>query len=148
MNKIYTFLIIVPIIAVVFFKTLSLYEFDTKQRYIKNMVDSAAHKVMITGVMTAGDKEELILKLGRMGRFQDDCITLKYGGVESDGTLAELNDYILGTVLDRGEIFSIYVESENESSLSGIEGNSGTEENGLHYKARATCRVEKSRQEY
>jgi hypothetical protein len=147
MNKIYTFLVIIPVIAILFFKTLSFYEFDTKQRYIKNTVDSAAHKVMITGVMTAGDKEELVRKLGRMGKFQDNNITLKYGEVESDGTLAQLNEYALGTVLDRGEIFGIYVESEDESNISRMEGNSGDEENELHYKAKATCRVEKSRQE-
>ncbi|MHB8062600.1 MAG: hypothetical protein ACYDG2_08205, partial [Ruminiclostridium sp.] len=79
MNKIYAFIIIIPLIAILFLKTMSFYEFDTKQRYIKNTVDSVAHKVMITGVMTASDKDELMDQLNRLSAFEDEDVTLKYG---------------------------------------------------------------------
>ncbi|HEX2925915.1 MAG TPA: hypothetical protein VHP38_06610 [Ruminiclostridium sp.] len=147
MNKIYAFLVIIPFIAVLFFKTLSVYEFDTKQRYIKNAVDDTAHKVMITGVMTASDEEELLKELCKAGAFEAGNISLKCGGVQSDGSQAELGEYVLGSVLDRGEIFSIYVESKNESNFSRMEAGSANEENGLHYRAKAACRIEKSNRE-
>ncbi len=143
MNKIYAFLIIIPLIAVLFFKTLTFYEYDTKQRYVKNAVDSVAHKVMITGVMTVSDREELVEKLGKMGTFGANNISIKYGNVLPDGTIGGLGDYVMGSVLDRGEIFSIYVESENASIFSETEVNSDDEGNKLHYRAKAICRVEK-----
>ncbi len=143
MNKIYAFLIIIPLIAVLFFKTLTFYEYDTKQRFVKNVVDSVAHKVMITGVMTVRDREELGEKLGKLGTFGAGNISIKCGNVQPDGTVGGLGDYVLGSVLDRGEIFSIYVESENASIFSEMEVNSDDEGNGLHYRAKATCRVEK-----
>ena len=144
MNKIYAFLIIIPLIAVLFFKTLTFYEYDTKQRYVKNTVDSVAHKVMITGVMTVSDQEELLEKLGKLGTFRASNISIKCGNVQPDGTVGGLCNYVLGSVLDRGEIFSIYVESENESIFSETEVNSDNEGNGLHYRAKAVCRVEKN----
>lgn len=147
MNKIYAFLIIIPLIAVLFFKTLTFYEYDTKQRYVKNTVDSVAHKVMITGVMTVSDREELLEKLGKLGTFRANNISIKCGTIEPDGTVGRLGSYALGSVLDRGEIFSIYVESENESIFSKTEVNSHNEENKLHYRAKATCRVEKNSSE-
>jgi len=147
MNKIYAFIIVIPLIAILFLKTMSFYEFDTKQRYIKNTVDSAAHKVMITGVMTASDKDELINKLGKLSDFQNEDITLKCGYMQADGTLTSLYSYVPGNVLNRGEIFSIYVQSEDESTLSRMEGKSADENNKLFYKAKAVCRVEKPQQE-
>jgi len=147
MNKIYAFIIIIPLIAILFLKTMSFYEFDTKQRYIKNTVDSVAHKVMITGVMTANDKDELMDKLRKLSNFQNEDITLKCGYMRSDGTLTSLYPYVPGNLLDRGEIFSIYVQSESESVLSRMEGNPADENNKLFYKAKAICRVEKSQQE-
>ncbi|ACL74508.1 hypothetical protein [Ruminiclostridium cellulolyticum] len=147
MNKIYAFFIIIPLIAVLFLKTLSFYEFDTKQRYVKNEVDSIAHKVMITGAMTVSDKEELLEKLGKLGTFRASNISIKCGSIQPDGTVAELGDYVLGSVLDRGSIFTIYVDSESVSIFSETEGNSADEDNELHYRAKATCRVEKSSRE-
>jgi hypothetical protein len=126
---------------------MSFYEFDTKQRYIKNTVDSIAHKVMITGVMTASDKDELMDKLQKLSDFKNDDITLKCGYMQSDGTLTGLYSYVLGNVLDRGQIFSIYIQSESQSTLSRMEGNSASEDNKLFYKAKAICRVEKNHQE-
>lgn len=148
MNKIYAFVIIIPLIAILFIRTMSFYEFDTKQRYIKNTVDSVAHTVMITGVMTANDKVELMDKLRKISDFDEDDVILEYGYVAADGTLENLYSYSLGSVLDRGEIFSIYVQSEGESTLSRMEGSSADESKKLFYKAKAICRVEKCQQEF
>ena len=147
MNKVYAFIIIIPLIAMLFLKTMNFYEFDTKQRYIKNTVDSVAHKVMITGVMTVSDKDELMEKLRKLATFEDEDVSLKSGTAQADGSLAGLNAYVLGNVLDRGEIFSIYVQSRAESSLSKMEGNSIVQDNKVLYKAKAICRIEKSQQE-
>lgn len=144
MNKVYAFIIIIPLLAILFLKSISFYEFDTKQRYIKNEIDSVAHKVMLTGVMTARDKEELINKLNNLCQLKDDGIVLKYGSIDSDGTLSSLSTYSLGKVLDRGEIFSIYVQSNVETDYSKLEGSSDIDDK-LFYKAKAVCRVEKSR---
>lgn len=146
MNKIYAFLVIIPFVVILFLKSLSFYEFDTKQRYIKNAVDGVAHKVMITGVMTVSDEDELLKKLSILGNFKTGNMSIKYGNLQSDGSIAELGDYSLGNVLDRGDFFSIYVESENESNFSRMEDNSADEANGLHYRAKATCRIEKKSQ--
>ncbi len=143
MNKIYAFIIILPIIAILLFKTMSLYEFDTKQRYIKNTIDSTAHKVMITGVMTAGDKEELASKLNQLGDFENENIIVECGSIESDGSISSLRPYVAGQILNRGEIFSILVQSKNESTLSRMEGDSVDGRPKLFYKAKATCRIEK-----
>ncbi len=142
MSKIYAFIIIIPVIAILLFKTIAFYEFDTKQRYIKNTIDSASHKVMITGVLTAGDKEEMLKKLNRFGDFGEDSIILESGSVNADGEIYGMSRYTTGDILDRGEIFSIFVLSGNKSLLSGVEGDSD-EDNKLCYKAKAVCRVEK-----
>lgn len=145
MNKVYAFIIIIPLIAILFLKTMSFYEFDTKQRYIKNAIDNVAHKVMLTGVMTVKDKEELMNKLQKLSSFEDEDIILKCGNLDSDGTLSDLSSYSLGEVLDRGEVFSIYIQSDVETDFSRMEGSS--ENDKLFYKAKAICRVEKNRQQ-
>jgi len=148
MNKIYAFIIIIPLLAILFLKTMSFYEFDTKQRYIKNTVDSVAHKVMITGVMTNNDKDELIDKLEKLSDFKSEDVILKCGYMQEDGSMSGLYSYVPGNVLERGEIFSIYVQSTGESALSRMEGESIGENKKLFYKAKALCRVEKKQQEY
>ncbi|PYG89140.1 hypothetical protein LY28_00963 [Ruminiclostridium sufflavum DSM 19573] len=145
MSKIYAFLLIIPLMAILYLKAISFYEFDTKQRYIKNAVDSTAHKVMITGVMTDTDKEELLYKLRKLGKFKDTDLVLECGCMEQDGTWSELCSYSLGSVLERGEVFRIYVQSEAESRFSKIEAGSDYG-NKLFYKAKAVCRVEKNQQ--
>jgi hypothetical protein len=147
MNKIYAFLIIIPVIALIFLKTMAFYEFDTKQRYIKNIVDNVAHKVMITGVMTESDKGELIEKLQKLSNFNEEDISLKCGKIQSDGSLSNLDPYVPGNILDRGEIFSIYVESKDGSTISIMEGNTADVNKKLFYKAKAICRIEKCWQE-
>ena len=146
MNKIYAFIIIIPLIALLFIKTMGFYEFDTKQRYMKNAVDSVAHKVMITGVMTSRDKEELLDKLQKLSDFGEVDVTLECGTIQSDGTIAGLHTYALGNVLDRGEVFNIYVQSKEDSILSRMESDSTNESDRLFYKAKATCRIEKRQQ--
>lgn len=143
MNKIYAFLIIIPVIALLFFKALAFYEFDTKQRYIKNTIDTAAHKVMITGALTKGDKEELITNLNKLGDFAEENVILESGSINSNGSVSGLLPYTTGGILDRGEVFSIKVQSKNESLTSRIEGNSAVENGKLYYRAKAICRVEK-----
>ncbi len=147
MNKIFSFIIIIPLIALLFLKAMSFYEFDTKQRYIKNIVDGVAHKVMITGVMTASDKDELMEKLQKLSSFENENITIKWGYMNLDGTLTNLYPYTLGNILNRGEIFSIYVQSSDESNISRLEAGTNDENNKLFYKAKAICRVEKSQQQ-
>jgi hypothetical protein len=143
MNKIYAFIIIIPLIALLFIKSVTFYEFDTKQRYIKNLVDSTTHKVMITGVMTVSDKSKFLEELKKLGDFDDTSIILKYGKLQSDGSMSELYTYVPGNILDRGEIFSIYVQSKDESMLSRVEDLSADGSGKLFYKAKATCRIEK-----
>lgn len=147
MSKIYAFLIIMPVIALLFFKSLAFYEFDTKQRYIKNTIDTAAHKVMITGVLTDGDKEELIKDLNKLGEFGEQNVILEAGSINSNGSISGLLPYTTGEILDRGEVFRIMVQSENESLTSKIETNSAVENRKLFFRAKAICRVEK-KQDY
>lgn len=143
MNKIYAFIIVIPMIVILFFKTIAFYEFDTKQRYVKNAIDNVAHKVMITGVLTVGDRVELKKELQKMADFKDEDIVLERGTIAPDGAVSLLDEYVPGSILDRGDIFSIYVQSENQSSLSKMEGGSAGESRELYYSAKAICRVEK-----
>lgn len=143
MSKIYTFLIIVPLIAIFFFKAAAFYEYDTKQRYIKNLVDNSAHKVMITGVMTESDREELLVKLQKLSDFKEGDILLKCGKIQSDGSISSLDMYVPGNVLNRGEVFGIYVQSKEESTVSRMEGESTDDSSKLFFKAKAICRIEK-----
>lgn len=142
MNKIYAFLIILPIIALLIFRTVAFYDFDTKQRYVKNSVDSAAHKAMITGVYTALDKSQLVKKLNQLGSFNEADILLQYGAVNTDGQLSELVPYTPGDILQRGQVFKITVMSHDVSLLSQMKNNN--EGSGkLYFKAQALCRIEK-----
>ncbi len=143
MSKIYAFLIILPLIAMLFVKTMGFYEFDTKQRYIKNAVDAAAHKVMITGVFTTGDKEELINKLKKLADFRSENLVLEWGVTGPEGVIPPLSPYTPGNILDRGYIFCIKVQSEGESTLSKISGGNTNEAGKLYYRAKALCRIEK-----
>jgi len=143
MSKIYTFLIILPMMAALFFKTAAFYEFDTRQRYIKNTVDTYTHKVMITGVMTEKDKGDLLEKLNRLGTFNENHVILETGPVDSYGAISTLYPYMTGDLLDRGEVFSITVKSEDESLLSEMEDENTDGSHKLFYKAKAVCRIEK-----
>lgn len=142
MSKIYAFVIIIPIVVILMFKSVALYEYDTTQRYIKNYVDDTARKVMITGVMTLQDKNNLLSNLNKFGTFkQNSIITRRGNSVDSEATMTE---YAIGSILSRGEYFCIYVKSDNESTLSRLEGDTNKQ---IFYKARAICRIERPRYE-
>lgn len=149
MSKIYAFVIMIPFIAMLLFKGVSFYEYDTKQRYIKDLVDTIAYKVKITGVLTTDEYLEFSTKMNNLAKFQDSpegksIVLMKAKYVE--GNLFGASDYLLGEVLTKGDAFIIYVKSSDVSNYSRIE-NGGVNENdtkNLYYKAKAVCRVEKN----
>lgn len=143
MSKIYAFIIIVPFIAVLLFKGILFYEYDTKQRYIKDMVDSTAYVVKITGVLTDEGYNDLKTKLNQFARFDDVDILLKEG-TYTDGEISSLTNYSLNTRLEKGDAFLIFVKSSNVSNYSRIQngGVNPDDTQNLYYKAKAVCRVE------
>lgn len=146
MNKVFVFVILVPFIAILLFRAAAFYEYDTKQRYIKNLVDSTAYKVKITGVLTADEyTDEFKPGLNRLARFGDVNIRLRKG-TYSGGTVSGWLPYTPGERLDRGDAFLIHVESEDVSNFSRLEnsGITGDAARDLRYKAKAVCRVEKN----
>lgn len=143
MSKIYAFIIIVPFIAVLMFKGIFFYEFDTKQRYIKDLVDSTAYVVKITGVLTTDEYAELKTTLNRYSLFDDAGIFLRKGSY-IDGELSGLSAYTPGSRLSKGDAFFIYVKSTGVSNYSRIENGGVYQDDGknLYYSAKAQCRVE------
>lgn len=147
MSKIYAFVIIVPMIAVLMFKAVFIYEYDTKQRYIKDLVDAAAYKVKITGVFSQDDYDEIRVRLNKIAAFKDlpgkTCIVLKKGKYR-DGLLEHMEEYTPGEQLEKGDAFSIFVRSSEVSNFSRIQngGISLDDAQNLYYQAKAQCRVE------
>ena len=143
MNKILVFVVIVPVIALLMFKGIFFYEYDTKQRYIKDLIDSTAYEVKITGVLTTDEYAGLKTKLNSFAKFDDAGIILKKGNYV-DGSLSYLTSYNLNTRLNKGDAFLIYVKSSNVSNYSRIQngGVSADDTENLYYKAKAQCRVE------
>ena len=143
LSKIYAFIIIVPLIAVLLFKGVFFYEYDTKQRYIKDMVDSTTYVVKITGVLAMDGYSELKAKLNKSGRFNDTNIKLMKG-VYTNGTITGMTPYILGTQLSKGDAFLIYVKSAEVSNYSRLQngGVNPDETQNIYYCAKAQCRVE------
>lgn len=142
-SKIYAFIIIVPLIAVLLFKGVFFYEYDTKQRYIKDLVDSTAYVVKITGVLTDEGYLDLKTKLNKFASFTDADIFLKKG-TYTDGEISGLTNYNLNTRLEKGDAFLIFVQSSNVSNYSRVQ-NGGVNPNdiqNLYYRAKAVCRVE------
>jgi hypothetical protein len=143
MSKIYAFIVIVPFMALLLFKGILLYEFDTKQRYIKDIADSTAYVVKITGVLSPDVYSDLRTKLNKLAVFDDaDIIFMK--GEYMDGTLSNLTTYVVGTQLQRGDAFMIYIRSSGVSNYSRLQngGVNPDDTQNLHYSARAQCRVE------
>jgi hypothetical protein len=143
MSKIYPFIIIIPLIAMLLFKGVFFYEYDTKQRYIKDLVDSTAYIVKITGVFTQDEYNRLKTNLNKYATFGDSSIILKKG-IYSDGNITASELYIPGARLNKGDAFVIYVKSDNVSNYSRVEnlGISADDAKNLYYKAKAVCRVE------
>lgn len=143
MSKIYSFIIIIPIIALLLFKGVFFYEFDTKQRYIKDLTDSTAYIVKITGVLTQDEHNYLETQLNKYAIFDDGSIILEKG-IYSNGNILSPTPYIPGTKLQKGDAFIIYVRSKNVSNYSRVEnwGISEDDTKNLHFTAKAVCRVE------
>ena len=134
MSKIYAFIIIVPFIALLLF---------TKQRYIKDLTDSTAYVVKITGMITTEEYSKLKAKLNKFARFDDANIILMKG-VYNTGTLTNMTAYILGTQLNKGDAFLIYIKSVDVSNYSKLQngGVNSDDTQNLYYCAKAQCRVE------
>jgi hypothetical protein len=143
MNKIYVFIVVVPVIAFLMFKGIFFYEYDTKQRYIKDAIDSIAYDVKITGVLTGDEYADLKTKLNSFAKFDDTGIILEKG-VYVDGNLSNLTAYNMNTQLNKGDAFVIYIKSSNVSNYSRMQngGVSADDSQNLYYKAKAQCRVE------
>lgn len=143
MSKIYVFIVIVPLIAFMMFRAILFYEYDTKQRYIKDLTDSTAYAIKITGVLTSDEYTDLKTKLNSFAKFDDTGIVLKKG-TYVNGTLSNLTTYNLNTQLNKGDAFLIYVKSSNVSNYSRIQngGVSADDSQNLYYKAKAECRIE------
>lgn len=143
MSKIYSFIIIIPLIAMLLFKGVFFYEYDTKQRYIKDLIDSTAYIVKITGVLTQDEYNRLKTNLNKYATFNDSSIILKKG-IYNNGNIIALEPNIPGTRLYKGDAFVIYVQSGNVSNYSRIEnlGVSTDDAKNLYFKAKAVCRVE------
>ena len=144
MNKIYVFLIIIPFSAILLIKSIALYEYDTKQRYLKDQVDNIAYKVKITGILTAGELNDFKDRLSGLGDFTgEDCIVLKQGAYVN-GVLSNMAAYTPGVPLRKGDAFVVYIKSETVSNYSRIQ-NGGVNldpDKNIYYKAKAQCRVE------
>ena len=143
MSKIYSFLIIIPLVAMLLFKGVFFYEYDTKQRYIKDLADSTAYVVKITGILSQDEYNRLKASLNKYGIFNDAGIILQKG-IYINGSITALQPYIPGTRLVKGDAFVLTVRSLNVSNYSKIEngGISPDDTKNLYFKARAVCRVE------
>lgn len=143
MSKIYAFIIIVPFIALLLFKGILFYEYDTKQRYIKDLTDSTAYVVKITGIFTTEEYSELKAKLNKFARFDDANIILMKG-IYDNGTLTSMDAYMLGTQLNKGDAFLIYVKSADVSNYSKLQngGVNPDDTQNLYYRSKSQCRVE------
>ncbi len=133
----------VPFIFMIFLKGVLLFEFDTKQRYIKDTVDSIAYKVKITGVLTTDEYNELNSRLNKLSEFDGSGIVLKKGRYVN-GALADWTNYYANTKLYKGEAFLVYVKSKKVSSYSKLQ-NGGVhpdDSQNLYYSAKAQCRIE------
>lgn len=143
MSKIYAFLIILPLIVLLLFKGIFFYEYDTKQRYIKDLVDSTAYIVKITGILSQEEYIRLRTSLNKYSSFNAAGIILQKGAY-INGTFTALETYIPGTRLEKGDAFVIYIKSAVVSNYSKIEngGINPDDTRNLYYKARSACRVE------
>lgn len=142
-NKIFVFVVMVPFIAILLFRTIAFYEYDTKQRYIKNLVDSTAYKVKITGILTADEyANEFKADLNKLAKFEDAGIRLKKG-IYVNGHAQGWVSYSLNERLDKGDAFMIYVESTDVSNYSRLQNLGITGDRDLKYKAGAVCRIER-----
>jgi len=145
MGKIFAFIITFPIAAFLLIKSIAFFEYDVKQRHIINMADALAYKVKLTGQLTQDDYDEFKDKLNRISRFNDNNIKFKKGIYLSDGTIGNITDYVIGETLTKGDVFIIYLESDEVSNFSKVQnmGISADDNENLRYKAKIVCRIER-----
>lgn len=147
MSKIYAFIVIIPFVALLLFKGIAFYEYDTKERYLKDLVDNTAYKVKITGILTYGEYDELKAQINTLANFDShmagEGVILKKG-TYVDGNIVGMTGYTPGEQLYKGDAFLIYIKSTNVSNYSRIQngGISPDDTQNIYYKAKALCRVE------
>ena len=147
MGKILVFIITVPFICFLLYKAVFFYEYDTRQRYLKDLLDNTAYKVKITGVLTSGDYAEIEQKLSSLGieNREGEGLVIEKGSF-SEGKLLNMIEYIPGEFLEKGDAFMLRVVSSNPCRLSIIfNGNTTDVGKHLYYKAKAFCRIERDR---
>lgn len=147
MSKIYIFILTVPIFVMLLFKLVTLYEYDTKQRYLKDIVDAAVQKVKITGIFTENDLEDFKNKINHIAQFDvkqnKNAILIKKCNeieiIEDDRI-----EYAIEEQLNKGDVFSICIQSSNVSNFSRVHnrGISHDDKKNLYYRAKSECRVE------
>lgn len=143
MSKVISYIIIIPLIFLLLIRSITVFEFTIKQRYIKDYIDNTCDKVKITGVMTNADMTELTTELEKFSDFDTGSIVL-YKGTYTNGTLGNPTVYTLGEQLNRGDAFYIIVKSSTVSNYSRIEngGVSLDDSKNLYYTAKTQCRIE------
>lgn len=144
MSKVYSFLIIMPIIILIIVKSVLFFEFDSKQKYIKDLTDSVVYKVKITGVLTNEEYNDFKEKLNKLAEFDDASILLRRGFYYSD-SIGGWSEYVLGSKIPRGEAFKVYIQSKSVSTISKLHngGINSDDQKNLYFKAKGQCRVEK-----
>jgi len=143
MNKIISYLVIVPFMFILLVKSITVFEFTIKQRYIKDYVDTVCDKVKITGVFTNSDLTAFVNEIEKFSDFGPGSISLRKGEY-TNGLLGPSSPYTLGENLDRGDAFYITVKSTAVSTYSRVEngGVSLDDSKNIYYSAKAQCRVE------
>lgn len=144
MSKVISFLVIVPIMVLLIFKAVLFYEFEAKQRYIKDLTDNLTYKVKITGVLTSEEYTEYLNRLNKISRFTTNSVVLKKGRYV-DGAATDWVSYAADENLTRGQAFMIYVKSMDVSLFSRLHnrGVMSVDEQNLYFIAKAQCRIEK-----
>ena len=143
MKEIFAALFVFFFLTVMFVKVVTFYEYDTKSRLVQDELDRYAHKVKITGVMTSAEEDNLRGYLGGFADFSGAAIKLYKGNV-SGGVVTSYVDYTAGTVLAKGDVFDIYVVSNDDSNFSRaiVFGTNDSRTDTLPYKATSSVRVE------
>jgi len=144
MSKIISFIVIVPFMVLLIYKSILFYEFETKQRYIKDMADNVSYKVKITGILTPEEYDEFFSRLNKVSRFESYSIIFQKGRYV-DGEATDWSSYSPGSTLDRGQAFMIFVKSADVPLYSRLHngGVMSSDEKNLHFIAKAQCRIEK-----
>ena len=144
MSKVISFIVIVPIMVLIIYKSILFYEFDTKQRYIKDLADNLTYKVKITGILTPDEYNEFFIKLNKVSKFEPYSVILRQGRY-IDGVAADWLTYMPGNSLERGQAFMVFVKSTDVPLYSRLQngGVMSSDDQNLRFVAKAQCRIEK-----